>query len=92
MERVEERRTAEPANAARSIIVAVNEKPVVFQQHRVTGAEIKATAIAQGVSIQQDFVLFEVKGAGHLKQIGDEEIATRHEHAQCRAVAPDDNS
>ena len=89
---IEELRTAEPANAARSITVTVNEKPVVFQQHRVTGVEIKTTAIAQGVSIQQDFVLFEVKGAGHLKQISDDEVVTLHEHAQFRAVAPDDNS
>lgn len=74
------------------VTVQVNGRPVVFQKHRVTGAEIKATAIAQGVTIQPDFLLFEVKQGGELKQIGDSEVVSLHEHEVFRAVAPDDNS
>jgi multiubiquitin len=77
---------------AHHLTVIVNERPVLLHGHEVTGAQIKAAAVAQGVPIQQDFVLFEVKGHGHLKQIGDEEVVHLHEHEKFRAVAPDDNS
>ena len=89
---IEALHTVEQADAVRSITIAVNAQPVVFHQHQATGADIKAIAIVQGVAIQQDFVLFEVQGHGHLKPVGDEEVITLHEHAQFRAVAPDDNS
>jgi hypothetical protein len=74
------------------ITVQVNTMPVVFVDHRTTGAQVKAQAIAQGVAIQQDFVLFEVKGAGHLKAVGDADEVNLHEGLEFRAVAPDDNS
>lgn len=79
-------------NARKPIIVSVNTTPVVFEEHRATGASIKAAAIIQGVAIQQDFVLFEVKGAGHLKPVGDADEITLHNGQDFRAVAPDDNS
>jgi Multiubiquitin len=70
----------------------VNRHTVVFHAHKASGAEIKSTAIAQGVQIQQDFNLFE-KRAGHpLKPIGDAEVVELHEGEEFRAVAPDDNS
>jgi hypothetical protein len=75
-----------------TITVTVNERPVVFHQRKADGAEIKASAIQQGVPIQQDFALFEVKGAGQLKPVGDSDEVTLHEHQKFRAVAPDDNS
>jgi hypothetical protein len=75
-----------------AITVSVNERKVVFHQHEATGAEIKATAIAQGVPIQPDFNLFEVEGHGTLKPVGDHDKITLHEHEKFRAVAPDDNS
>ena len=80
------------ANPSITVTVQVNGRPVVFHKHHATGAEIKATAIAQGVMIQPDFLLFEVKSSGELKQIGDSEVVTLHAHEQFRAVAPDDNS
>ncbi|MEI2579975.1 multiubiquitin domain-containing protein [Scytonema sp. PRP1] len=74
------------------ITVTVNERPVTFSEHKATGLEIKQTAIKQSVAIQEDFVLFEVKGNSSLKQIGDCETVTLHEGQQFRATAPDDNS
>jgi Multiubiquitin len=76
----------------KTITVIVNERPVTFSEHKATGLEIKQTAIKQGVAIQEDFVLFEVKGNSPLKQIGDCETVTLHEGQKFRATAPDDNS
>ncbi|MEH1869960.1 multiubiquitin domain-containing protein [Nostoc sp.] len=76
----------------KTITVNVNERPVTFSEHKATGLEIKQTAIKQGVAIQEDFVLFEVKGNSPLKQIGDCETITLHEGQKFRATAPDDNS
>ena len=75
-----------------SITVTVNGRDVSFQVRRVTGTEIKKTAIAQGVAIQQDFALFEVKGGGNLKPVRDDEVVELHDKEAFRAVAPDDNS
>lgn len=76
----------------RSIAVTVNERLVNFSEHKVTGLEIKQAAIQQGIVIQEDFVLFEVKGNASLKQITDSETITLHPNQAFRAVAPDDNS
>ena len=57
-----------------------------------TGLAIKEAAIAQGVSIQLDFVLSEEVGDRRTKVIGDKDEVTVHPHAKFIAVAPDDNS
>jgi hypothetical protein len=77
---------------SRAITITVNGRPVVFQDHKTTGAGIKAAAITQGLAIQVDFALFEVKGPGKLKPVGDSEEVTLHEGQSFRALAPDDNS
>lgn len=74
------------------ITIIVNERPVTFTKHKVTGLEIKQTAIKQSIAIQEDFVLFEVKCDSSLKQIGDCETINLHEGQKFRATAPDDNS
>jgi hypothetical protein len=76
----------------KTIIVKVNNRDVSFIEHRVTGADIKSTAISQGVPIQQDFQLFEVRHGEPLKPIRDDESVNLHEGEQFRATAPDDNS
>lgn len=76
----------------KTITVTVNERPVTFSEQKATGLEIKQTAIKQGVAIQEDFVLFEVRGNSPLKQIGDGETVNLHEKQKFRATAPDDNS
>lgn len=67
-------------------------QPVVFDERHVTGLQIKTTAIAQGVAIQPDFVLYEVGPHGQLRPVGDADTVTLHERQQFRATAPDDNS
>jgi predicted SprT family Zn-dependent metalloprotease len=92
MQQVDELHSEHVAQEHRIIAVSVNEQNVKFRHRDVTGAEIKATAIAQGVHIQPDFVLFEVKAHGSLKQVPDHEQINLHVHEKFRAVAPDDNS
>lgn len=72
--------------------VKVNRKDVRFKEHRVTGAVIKSTAIAQGVAIQMDFQLFKIIHGEPLKEIGDDEHVNLHECDAFRATAPDDTS
>ena len=83
--------TEAPSATPRAVTVSVNDHPVLFTEHKATGAEIKAAAIAQGVAIEQDFLLFLVQG-DHLRPIGDDDEVTLHPHQEFRAVAPDDNS
>jgi hypothetical protein len=92
MQNAQELLTEQAEASAHTITVRVNERPVVFHQHKATGAEIKATAIAQGVSIQPDFNLFEETGHGKLKPVGDNDPVALHQHQEFVATAPDDNS
>jgi hypothetical protein len=82
----------ELVHEVKTIVVKVNGRDVSFKEHKVTGAEIKSTAISQGVPIQQDFRLFEVRPGHPLKEIRDDEVVNLHEREQFRATAPDDNS
>jgi hypothetical protein len=75
-----------------TVTVKVNRHAVTFTERHVTGAEIKATAIAQGVPIQQEFALFEVKGQAPLKPVGDDERVNLNDKDEFRAIAPDDAS
>jgi hypothetical protein len=75
-----------------TVTVTINRHPVTFTERHATGAEIKATAIAQDVPIQQDFALFEVKGQGNLKPVRDDEKVSLNDKDEFRAIAPDDAS
>jgi hypothetical protein len=75
-----------------TVTISVNRRLVTFSERHATGSEIKATAITQGVPIQQDFALFEVKGQGKLKSIGDDERVSLNDKDEFRAIAPDDAS
>lgn len=75
-----------------TIVVTLNNREVTFSDRKATGLEIKQTAISQQVPIQTDFALFEIKGHGNLKQVGDQELVVLHPHQEFRALAPDDNS
>ncbi len=72
--------------------ISVNGKAVRILGPRTTGLAIKQAAIAQGVSIQLDFVLSEEIGERRTKVIGDSDEVTVHPHSKFIAVAPDDNS
>jgi hypothetical protein len=65
---------------------------VKLHGHTVTGTEIKAAAIAQGVHIQPNFVLQEELPNGTSKIIGDNDPVHLRAHLRFTALAPDDNS
>jgi len=76
----------------RQITITVNFKPVTMPERQATGLEIKQAAIAQGVNIQPDFVLFRDKGHGRRDPIRDDENVELHNGEKFEAVPGDDNS
>lgn len=92
MEQAITEQTGSHPDSAKVVTVKVNNRPVIFQDHKVTGLEIKRTAIEQGVAIQEDFNLFRVKGGGGLDPVRDDDKVTLHKDEEFRATAPDDNS
>jgi hypothetical protein len=76
----------------KAVIVTVNEQPVRLHGDDATGAEIKTAAIAQGVQIQQNFVLQEELPNGTSRIVGDNDIVKLRAHLRFTALAPDDNS
>jgi Multiubiquitin len=85
-------RTDEKDKDKKEVTVTVNEQPVRLRGDSATGAEIKAAAIAQGVQIQQNFVLQEELPNGTSRIVGDKDIVKLREHLRFTALAPDDNS
>lgn len=75
-----------------TVTVSVNEQPVKLIGHSATGAEIKAAAIAQGVHIEQNFVLQEELPNGTSRIVGDADDVHLREHLRFTAIRPDDNS
>jgi hypothetical protein len=74
------------------IEIEVNSRPVAMPERETRGADIKAAAIAQGVAIQQNFVLQQELANGSSKVIGDSDPVRIHEKMRFTALAPDDNS
>lgn len=75
-----------------SVKVEVNDQPVTLLSRAVTGAQIKAAAIAQHVDIKANFQLIRKRPGQASKVIGDDELVHIHEHEKFRAIPPDDNS
>ncbi len=75
-----------------TVTVSVNEQPVKLHGRTATGAEIKAAGIAQGVHIQQNFILQEELPNGTSRVVGDNDGVHLREHLRFTAIAPDDNS
>jgi len=74
------------------IEISVNFKPVRMHERKVTGLQVKEAAIAQGVNIRVDFVLFEDKGNGQRKVVGDTDEVHLHPGSKFEAIPHDDNS
>jgi hypothetical protein len=92
METEREHEKHERGEKNHTVIVTVNEQPVKLHGHKATGSEIKAAAIAQGVVIQQNFVLQEELPNGTSRVVGDNDEVHLREHLRFTAIAPDDNS
>ncbi len=75
-----------------AVEVTVNGKLVKLLKAELSGLEIKQAAIAQGVSIELDFVLQLELPNGNSKIIGDADIVKVREHERFTAIANDDNS
>jgi hypothetical protein len=75
-----------------TVTVTVNKHPVRLTHREATGLQIKQAAIAQGVRIELDFVLSELREHRPAQVIGDTDIVRITEHSRFSAVAGDDNS
>ena len=87
METIQQDRHHAAGQTTKQITISLNNRPVTLPDHKATGREIKEAAINQGVPIQIDFVLFEVKGDGILKTVDDDEVVTLHPHQEFRVHA-----
>jgi len=72
--------------------ITVNNQPVEVIGPKATGLQIKEAAIAQGVKIELDFQLAELKENGERPIIGDGDVVTVNKNSKFVATAPDDNS
>ena len=72
--------------------VTVNDKPVVLEGTKQTGATIKKAAIEQGVNIKEDFVLSIELGGGKTNLVGDDEEIEAYPEMRFLAIENDDNS
>ena len=76
-----------------SVTVTVNTKPVTLLKHRVTGLEVKQAAIAQGVAIQEDFLLtLEAHEGQPARTVDDDDVITVTKHSEFTANDADDDS
>lgn len=76
----------------RDIEITVNNHKVIVKERRMSGLEIKQSAIQQGVRIGMDFVLSREVGGNHSRVVGDDDTVLMRAHLRFIAVAPDDNS
>lgn len=74
------------------IDVTVNDKPVVLEGRKQTGASVKKAAIEQNVNIKEDFVLSIELGSGKTELVGDEEEIEVRDGERFLAIENDDNS
>jgi hypothetical protein len=83
----------QPPEKGHSVEIHVNTKPVEVQGPKLTGLEVKAAAIAQGVEIQEDFLLtLEAHEGKPAKIVVDDETVTVNKHSKFTANDGDDDS
>ena len=78
--------------AEKEVDIKVNTKPVRISRGEHTGHEIKAAAIAQGVNIQLNFLLYLIKRNGETERIDDDKPVKVKRGQEYDAIADDDNS
>jgi hypothetical protein len=81
--------TTHPNPATKPVTIIVNGTNVTVPDKETTGGAIIQAAIAAGLPIEADFVLYARHGDNYTKIEPDEPI-TVHAHETFRAVAPDD--
>ena len=81
-----------PPGKEKSATVEVNGKEVRLEGKEATGLQIKEAAVAQGVSIQTNFVLQQELPNGSSAIIGNTDVVHLRPHLRFTAIAPDDNS
>lgn len=74
------------------VTVQFNGHPLVLDEKKMTGLEIKQAAIAQGQPIQLDFVLQVERPNGEYDPVGDDEEVHIRKGMEFTCIAPDDNS
>ena len=72
--------------------VTVNDKPVVLDGAKQTGASVKKAAIEQDVNIKPDFVLSIELGGGKTKLVNDNEHIEVCDGERFLVIENDDNS
>lgn len=82
----------EDKQRTKEVVVTVNNHNVRLPDREVTGAEIKAAAITQGVPIQVNFILQRELPNGREEIVGDADRIKIRPHDRFTAIAPDDNS
>lgn len=80
------------AHPGQAVTIHVNERPVTLHNRRVTGLAIKQAAIAQGVPIEEDFILVLELENGRTQVIGDSDVVTLTKHSRFLANDGDDDS
>lgn len=76
----------------RTVTVTVNDLPVLLDDRKQSGAEIKNAAVTAGVPIQLDFVLSEVLPNGKQKIVPDDKTIVVKDGDAFWAIPGDDNS
>ncbi|ABO53284.1 hypothetical protein LA345_20710 [Burkholderia vietnamiensis] len=72
--------------------IVVNTKQVEMPHNRASGLAIKERAIAVGVNIKLDFVLFAELGDGRQEVVKDDQIIHLHSEQRFEAIDNDDHS
>ncbi|EIM98153.1 hypothetical protein WQE_25493 [Paraburkholderia hospita] len=72
--------------------IVVNTKQVEMPHNRASGLAIKERAIAVGVNIKIDFVLFAERGDGRQEVVKDEKVIHLHNEQRFEAIDNDDHS
>ena len=85
-------KTVDEKGHHKMVDITVNNRAVQIDGPRVTGLQIKQAAIAQGVPIDLDFQLTEIRNHGERQIIGDSDVTTVTKHSKFVATASDDNS
>ncbi len=76
-----------------SLTIKVNDNPVKMGKRKATALEIKQAAMAQGVNIQLDFVLFKMDAEGNNgPALADDKVLKLSDCDEFRCVSQDDNS